>query len=287
MAVSPSHTFGQIIGDLLEESLYEPLRDVASESGLYLDYKHPRTARAGKNKVAWRDHRGNIHDLDYVLELGGSDDVIGTPKAFIEVAWRRYTKHSRNKAQEIQGAIAPLAETYSSASPFLGAVLAGVFTDGSLSQLRSHGFQVIYYSYDTIVAAFADVGIDASFDEDTPDAILQQRVDTYRALTRPRKLQLVNALRRLCHDQLVDFLRSLRTAINRTVVLIRIVPLHGTAIELPSVQEAIAFIERHDEGRCTPSFLRYELLVVFSNGDEVRGDFQEKVAALSFLRLLI
>ena len=56
----------------------------------------------------------------------------GKPVAFIESAWRRYTKHSRNKAQEIQGAILPLAETYSESNLFLGAVLAGVFTEGRI-----------------------------------------------------------------------------------------------------------------------------------------------------------
>jgi hypothetical protein len=47
--------------------------------------------------------------------------------AFIETAWRRYTRHSRNKAQEIEGAIGPLAETFAHARPFLGAILAGQF----------------------------------------------------------------------------------------------------------------------------------------------------------------
>lgn len=76
-----------------------------------------------KRKVAWIDGQGNTHDLDYVFELGGSDEQIGSPRAFIEAAWRRYTKHSRNKAQEIQGAILPLAERFHDCHPFLGAVL--------------------------------------------------------------------------------------------------------------------------------------------------------------------
>jgi hypothetical protein len=143
MAESPSHKFGQIIGDLLERMLHAPLKAIADKHDLYLDYKHPRPARGNKVKVAWRDSKGNSHDLDYVLEHGGTEAVIGTPKGFIETAWRRYTKHSRNKAQEMQGAIIPLAETYSDYNPFLGAVLAGVFTEGSLQQLRSHGFALL------------------------------------------------------------------------------------------------------------------------------------------------
>ena len=147
MAQSPSHKLGQIIGDMLESAIRDPLQKVAAKHGLYLDYKHQRLARNNRKKVAWIDNKGNTHDLDYVLEENGSEAVIGKPKAFIEIAWRRYTKHSRNKAQEIQGAVGPLSETYHDCHPFLGAVIAGVFTEGSLTQLKSHGFQLLYYSY--------------------------------------------------------------------------------------------------------------------------------------------
>src|SRR6266436_4004086 len=135
MAQSPSHRFGQIIGDMLEWAVRPILEAIAKELGLYLDGKGERKARGTKRKVAWMDALGNTHDLDYVFEFGGSDEQIGSPRAFIEIAWRRYTKHSRNKAQEIQGAILPLAERYSEYHPFLGVVLGGVFTDGSLNQL--------------------------------------------------------------------------------------------------------------------------------------------------------
>jgi hypothetical protein len=111
LAQSPTHKFGQIIGELVEKSVHEPLAEIAHKHALYLDYQHPRPARQGKTKVSWQDDKGNVHDLDYVLEAGGSEDKLGNPKAFIEIAYRRYTKHSRNKAQEMQGAIVPLAET--------------------------------------------------------------------------------------------------------------------------------------------------------------------------------
>ena len=98
MAESPSHKFGQLVGNLLEAVVEPFLSEFAKKKHLYLDHqKNPRKARKGK-KVTWEDHYGNIHDLDYVIERNGTDEVIGTPVAFIEVAWRRYTKHSRNKA---------------------------------------------------------------------------------------------------------------------------------------------------------------------------------------------
>ena len=98
MAQSPAHRFGQLIGEVLEVAIRGPLEDLCRRHGLYLDSKHPRAARKGLNKVAWKDLQGNTHDLDYVIELGGTEESLGIPKAFIEIAWRRYTKHSRNKA---------------------------------------------------------------------------------------------------------------------------------------------------------------------------------------------
>src|SRR6266705_6679190 len=148
MAESPAHRFGQIIGELLESVILPQLAAFCQKQGLYLDHqKRIRPARTGK-KVSWTDQYGNTHDLDFVIERDGTDEKVGTPLAFIESAWRRYTKPSRNKAQEIQGAIIPLAERYKNSSPFMGVVLAGVFTRGALTQLQSSGFCVLYFSYE-------------------------------------------------------------------------------------------------------------------------------------------
>jgi len=49
MAKSPSHKFGQLIGNLLEELIEPFLTDFAKRSVLYLDYqKNSRKARKGK-----------------------------------------------------------------------------------------------------------------------------------------------------------------------------------------------------------------------------------------------
>ena len=53
MAESPSHRFGQIIGEVLESAIRPIVEAVAKEHGLYLDAKRPRKARGGKSKVAW------------------------------------------------------------------------------------------------------------------------------------------------------------------------------------------------------------------------------------------
>lgn len=146
MAASPAHRYGQIIGDILELTVEPFLQDFAQKYSLFLDRKGPRPTRKGV-KLSWKDRNGNSHDLDFVLEKNGSPTRQGTPAAFVETAWRRYTKHSKNKVQEIQGAILPLVETYRNFGPFFGTILAGEFTEASLTQLRSLGFAVLHFPY--------------------------------------------------------------------------------------------------------------------------------------------
>lgn len=284
MALSPSHRFGQIIGEVLETAIRPIVATVAATHGLYLDSKRPRNARGGKKKVAWVDGKGNTHDLDYVIEAGGSEEAIGAPKAFIEIAWRRYTKHSRNKAQEIQGAIMPLMERYADSHPFLGVVLAGVFTAGSLNQLRSHGFSVVYFPYESVIAAFASVGIDAAYDEDTPDAIVQRKVNRYARLSAPKREQIAVFLRNRHKAELQSFAASLETTLTRKVQSVYIMPLHGSVQTLNDIASALAFIESFDESTSCEAFARYEVGVRYANRDEIRGQFKDKVTAIAFLR---
>ena len=287
MAQSPSHKLGQIIGDELESSVHSILREVAEEFGLYLDHKHPRPCRRGRKKVAWKDSNGNTHDLDYVLEKGGSEYLQGQPVAFIETAWRRYTKHSRNKAQEIQGAIIPLAETFKHNRPFLGAVLGGVFTEGSIIQLHSLEFDVAYCPYDTIVESFACAGVDISFDEVSSNVELQRKVDAFERLSYDQRQLIANEIRKLNEDQFTPFIKALRRCISRRVQIIYVLTLSGTNHEFVDITDAVHFVSGHDHRvDVAGEFVRYELNVRYSNGDEIKGCFQTKNGAIDFLENL-
>ncbi|MEK6675695.1 MAG: DNA methylase [Planctomycetota bacterium] len=283
MAQSPTHRFGQIIGEVLEESLREPLAQVARHHGLYLDYKHPRKARGGRSKVQWKDHRGNRHDLDFVLESGGCEETVGSPKAFIEIAYRRYTKHSRNKAQEIQGAITPLFETFRDNHPFLGVVLAGVFTEASITQLRSLGFGVLHIEFEGVVKAFQTVGIDARFDERTSDREVQRKVKAWEQLTPRKRLRVAGALEALHRGEFDSFLGQLGACLIRRISKVFVLPLHGQTQECTDVATALDFIEGFDESESFGRFDRYEIMVCFNNGDEIRGSFGSKIDAVQFL----
>jgi hypothetical protein len=287
MANSPSHRFGQIIGDLLEEIMAPQFQSFCNERGLYLDKRGVRgNVRSGK-KVSWVDKYGNSHDLDFVIEKGGSENVRGRPLAFIEAAWRRYTKHSRNKAQEIQGAILPIAEKYDWDKPFLGVILAGVFTNGSLNQMRTSGFEVALFPYESIISAFTSIGINAAFDENTPDATFQDAIDKIDIIPPEVRTKLKESLIDVNQHLLDHFFAELQATLDRQIEQIILIPLHGQQSELMTISDAITFVENYiEDGLREGNFRKYEIIVRYSNGDKIEASFQNKEKAVSFLHYI-
>jgi hypothetical protein len=283
MAESPAHTFGQIIGNVLEEAIGPALQRFADEHGLYLDKKGLRKAREGK-KVTWTDLYGNAHDLDFVLERGGTEGTIGTPVAFIETAWRRYTKHSRNKAQEIQGAIQVLALTYKDFCPFTGAILAGVFTGGAITQLKSLGFHLLYFPDASIGEAFQGVGIDASFEEDTPEREFRRKVSRWKATSKKARRSVAAYLVEQHQNDVDVFLSALDKVVTRRIERVIVIPLHGCGTECSSIGEAIAFLSSYESTKSPQAVHKYEIHIRYSNGDKIVAEFTEKPTALGFLR---
>jgi len=284
VALSPSHRFGQIIGDLLEEVMGPQFEVFCSSRGLYLDKSGVRGAARDGKKVSWLDKYGNSHDLDFVIEKGGSASVRGRPLAFIEAAWRRYTKHSRNKAQEIQGAVLPIAEKYEWDKPFLGVILAGVFTNGSLTQMRTSGFEVALFPYESIVAAFASVGIVVNFDEDTPDLVFQMTINSIEAISPDVRAQLKQHLVATNQVILNKFFAELQATLDRQIERIILIPLHGQQSEFGTVADAITFVTNYQEDALHDgAFRKYEVIVRYTNEDKIDASFQDKEKAVAFL----
>jgi hypothetical protein len=292
MAESYAHRWGQIIGDCFETFVREILADVARQYGLYLDFKRPRKARGGQNKVTWQDGFGNKHDLDYVLERGGTEETRGVPVAFIESAWRRYTKHSKNKAQEIEAAVMPVALTFARHQPFLGAVLAGEFTQNALQQLESKGFAVLHVPYESILRAFRELDIDASSVDGmggTTEDEFRAKIAKWESLPQPEATQrLLEKLYALHRREIGEFKRRLEAAVTRRVVSIRLTVLRGHSVECPDVESAIAYLveeERtyrlRENGEPREAF---EIQVRFNTGAKIEATFPKRAEAIAFLR---
>lgn len=280
MAQSPAHRWGQIIGEFLEQVFETELSKFARKHKLYLDTQGERPARAGK-KVSWIDSFENSHDLDFVLERGGTKNKIGDPVAFIESAWRRYTKHSRNKAQEIQGAILPLVATHKNFAPFMGVMLAGEFTGGALNQLRSLGFNVLYFPYALILKGFIKFDIDASTEENTTEQDFLAKIQQWEDFK--EKDKLAKYLLKLNSTEVKLFFENLEKAVSRFIESVSIVPLHGRTLTLNSIEEAINFIKTYNHKSGELEILKYEIVVRYNNNDKVEGIFNTKELAIEFL----
>jgi hypothetical protein len=292
MAQSLAHRWGQIIGDAFEMFVRNFLGEVARRHALYLDFKRPRAARRGRRKVTWQDGYGNKHDLDYVLERGGTEEKMGEPIAFIESAWRRYTKHSKNKVQEIEAAVLPIALAFSRYQPFYGAVLAGEFTHSALRQLDSKGFAVLHISYGSILAAFSELGIDASSEDGiggTTEEQFHQKIMHWKSLTQPQSTdRLLAKLRDLHQREIAEFKQRLEAALTRQVASVRLTVLRGHSVECSDVDKAIAYLL--EEERSYP--LReggeqreaFEVQIRFNTGAKIEASFPNRAEAIAFLR---
>ena len=290
MAQSPSHKFGQALGKLFEDIVLDDilkprLQQFAQTKNYYLDWQRSRPARSGK-KVTWEDKYGNKHDLDFVIEIDGTDDQLGRPVAFIESAWRRYTKHSRNKAQEIQGAILPIIELHHLSAPFYGAVLAGEFTKPALDQLRNNGFAIIYIPYTDVVAAFKKINFDVAFDETTAGPIYTAASKRLAALNTSEKDKLRLALMDVSKQEVDRFMDTLRNCLDRFISQIIIMPLFGTRYEFENIDDALTKLNTVDTDRPSGEFERFEVIIDYSNSDTIRATFENKILLAEFLRKL-
>lgn len=292
MAESLAHRWGQIIGDGFEMLVRKILADVAKQHGLYLDFKRPRKARSGQGKVTWQDGYGNKHDLDYVLERGGTEDALGEPVAFIESAWRRYTKHSKNKAQEIEAAVMPVALTFSRHQPFCGAVLAGEFTGNALHQLESKGFAVLHVPYESILTAFKELGIDASSKDGvggTTEREFRAKIAKWKALRQPQATnRLLAKLHALHEGEITSFKQKLEASITRRVASVRLTVFRGHSVECTDVASAITYLieeektyRMRDDGEQRESF---EVQIRFNTGAKIDATFPKRTEAIAFLR---
>lgn len=79
------------------------------------------------------------------------------------------------------------------------------------------------------------------------------------------------------------FFLALRTKLDRIIEHVIIVALFGNSHTLGSIGEAIKFIDDFDVKTSVGDFKKYELIVVYSNGDEIKGMFSSKKRAKDFL----
>ncbi len=282
-AGSATHKLGQMIGNFFENFFEASLEEVAKNYNLYCDSKGARPKiRGNRKKVTWKDDRGTPHDLDYVLEREASETLRGKPVAFLELAWRRYTKHSRNKAGEIEGALYHLGNTYPDA--FLGAILAGEWSEGSLEQMQIRGINILHIPFEDISATFDSKGINLRYEEKSSEDIKWDIIEQWEKLNKSDLEDLERTLSQKIHQNLQPFLEQLTSALERRVVAVRVWALFSKVSEFPSAEEAINALANIDVNDSGLEFAKFEIQLRFGNGDKIEGEFREKETAIGFLR---
>lgn len=263
--------------------MQRPIREFANRNGLYFDTIGPRKARRGR-KLTWTDINGCGHDLDFVIERGGTEETIGEPVAFIELAWRRYTRHSKNKVQEIAGALNPICEKYKMSKPFKGAILSGQFTESAIKQLKSEGFHVLYIPFERLVNAFRTHGLDIYFNEETTETdIRKKHTSLSKKAVIPQLEKVREEILKTCKDDIDLFVFELSQSYNRKIKTISILPLHGRRTEVNDVDNAIDFINNCENIPADNRLEYIEVIVTYNNGTFIQCQFKEKEEAVEFL----
>jgi len=168
-ASSAGHKLGQIIGDWWEEYFAVPIvSEMARRLKLYADHRFKKRTCRGE-RLIWKDSDDNEVDYDFVLELGGKGNSLGTPVAFFETFWRRGSRHSKDKARDDSGKLLPMKTTYPTAR-VLGIIAAGDFTTPARELLRSRAIDLFYVAKSKIVEAWLRNNLTIDYGDKSPEA---------------------------------------------------------------------------------------------------------------------
>lgn len=162
LVASAAHQLGQIVGNWYEEHVAGPvLAQIAENLDLYCDSRFINRSCRGE-RVIWADSAGNEVDYDFVFELDGSEDVRGQPVAIFETFWRRYKKHSKDKARDDCGKLRVMRDTYVTVR-HLGIFAAGDFTKPAQEFVSSQDIDLFYTPKQCIVSAWAEHDLEIEY----------------------------------------------------------------------------------------------------------------------------
>jgi hypothetical protein len=262
-----------LIGDWFEEWFVVPLLEtVANELGLYLDHRFRERAARGK-KILWKDADGNEVDYDFVLELGGTDEMIGIPVGFVECFWRRGSRHSMDKARDDTGKLSPMRACYPTAR-FLGIVSAGDFTGPAREYVRTREIDLFYVPKKAMVEAFAENGLLIDYPDGETEAAKRRLVNEFhRGFDTKSKANARESLIATIGKATVrSYIDRVRSAISALPQEVRFVMRRDSApVVFSSVADATAFLKEPEFPTDTPSS-SYVYNVVFSDGAEFERD---------------
>jgi hypothetical protein len=171
----------------------------------------------------------------------------------------------------------------------LGAVIAGVFTAPSIEQLKSCGFETLYFEYSDIVKAFEVVNVDASFEESTSDEDADAKIESLQRLSDDQYRMVFDKIITSSQDKVTRFKNKLETSLDRQVSRIIIAPLYGISSAFDTIDEALIYLDEFDSGTLpeTIVFQKLYIQVEYTNADKISGEFSNQGNAKAFLENMI
>ena len=171
-------------------------------------------------------------------------------------------------------------------------MLAGEFTRNALHQLESKGFGVLHIPYDSILAAFRELGIDASSEDGvggTTEEQFREKIAKWESARQPQATnRLLAKIHALHQREIADFKQRLEAALQRQVTSVRLTVLRGHAVECSDVADAIAYLieeeksyRLREDGEQREAF---EVVVRFNTSAKIEATFPKRAEAIAFLR---
>ena len=268
---SSGHRLGQIIGDWWEEKVIYPLLlEVTNSLDLFLDNRFvSRSCRSGK--IQWADVEDNIVDYDYVIELGGTQQVKGVPVAFLESFWRRGARHSKDKVRDDTNKLLPMRDTYPTAR-FLAIAACGELTEPAREYVRSRNVELFFISKENIVSAFASIGVSIDYPDTLPE---DQKNDLVQDLVNKfddRNQEIVSEQLKSISGggAFTSFKQRIKSSLTATPQQVRIFSVTRTApLIFNSIQQSAMYLaEKSPKFPSEAIDCLYEFEVTFSDGTE-------------------
>jgi hypothetical protein len=181
----------------------------------------------------------------------------------------------------------PLFEKYKKDNPFIGVILAGVFTDNSLRQLQSLGFTILYFPYEMIVNAFRVLGIDVYFEENTTEEYFAEQIALWEKLNNTQKDKIYRKITEQNLFAINQFMSSLQLKLDRKINRVHIWMMYGKQYIFDSIEKAKEFIVNVNINDISPEFNKYEAEIQYSNGDIIRVEYRNQNDMLGFLSSFI
>ena len=128
------------------------------------------------------------------------------------------------------------------------------------------------------------MGLDAFYDEGTPEAEFQEKIDDWQSLSCVDKQLIVEHLIDSHSQAIAAFIGEMESSVTREIQFVRILPLHGSPVDCASAHEAIKFVLGYDGRDAQRPVAKYEVTIVYNNGDRIDAQFSTKQATVQFLR---